>query len=117
MTSQMASASRDYGLSIECDNTVPLRIDDLARDLNATWLTKALSKKNRGLVVESVNIVRVSVSTSIKLWMDFTFNEVGRRARLPTRMVIKGGFGRLPGMEYTYDIEMHSYLQVVPNSP
>lgn len=115
MNAQTGFAEPD--IILQCD-TGNISIDDLSREISASWLTKALSQKYPGLVVEHSRIARVVAGCSAKIWVEMDFNDAGARYDLPRTMVVKSGFNRHSEiMMFTYDREMHAYRDLLPDFP
>jgi aminoglycoside/choline kinase family phosphotransferase len=67
-------------------------------DISAAWLTEALSRRHPGLVVASARHDDVIAGTGTKVTVDVEFNDVGRAAGIPGRLLVKGAFS---GHQYT----------------
>ena len=92
---------------------LPLVIEDVT----AEWLTSALSSRAPGLVVNSREITRVKHGFTSLIFVTMDINEAGRKAGVPARIVIKGGFtphSRKPMYAYGYCMEALSYRDVWP---
>jgi hypothetical protein len=96
---------------------LPLAIEDI----DAAWLTAALSSRAPGLKVNNFEIVNVrhGFTTVIRLRLDL--NDAGRKANVPSTVILKGGFephSRARGRSYI--IEAVGYRDLKPlglNSP
>jgi Ecdysteroid kinase-like family len=107
----------DDCIVLQCDEG-SINMEDLSRQISEEWLTQALSVRYTGTVVEQATIIRVFAGFSAKIWVEMTFNEAGRRAGLPSVMIVKAGFNRHdPIMLFSYETEMLAYSEFVPNHP
>lgn len=62
-------------------------------DLTQEWLSRVLASEHADLSVTSLEIHESIVGTGTKVPVSVTYNEAGREARLPERLVLKGTFG------------------------
>lgn len=69
-----------------------VRLPRTLEEIDAAWLTQALSATNPGVVVETVTFGQSVRATGTKLRMMLDYNEAGHRARLPATMWFKGGY-------------------------
>lgn len=76
-------------------------------DITAEWLTQALAQHHPGLVVSSLQKTETIAGTGTKVFVEVEFNDAGRAAGVPNRLLIKGG---LTGHQYT-EIAASLYLR------
>ena len=99
---------------LQSDHGPPLDLAAVEAAISTEWLTKALSGAVPGAVVTARRIDRVLVGCSVKVFLSLACNDTALRAGLPTKVVLKSGFGRHGEfMEFTYLAEMLSYRDVL----
>jgi Phosphotransferase enzyme family len=88
---------------------LPLEVDEVT----AQWLTKALSIDIPGLVVNGATVTKARHGFTSVLHVTIDVNEVGRKAGLPTQIIVKGGFTQY-SREYAfaYAMEAHGYRDI-----
>lgn len=104
MPNESVAIPIDDRIIMQCENAPAVDMEDLSAQLSAAWLTCVLSERNPGVVVEQSSISRIYVGTALKIWVDLKLDDAGRKAGLPSTIVVKSGFDRLPGMTFTYEI-------------
>ena len=69
-----------------------VRLPRALNEIDAAWLTSALSSTHPGVIVREVAFGQSVRATGTKLRMMLDYNEAGHRARLPATMWFKGGY-------------------------
>ena len=93
---------------------LPLKTEDV----NAEWLSAALSSRYPGVQVTSLNVGTVIRGTATKMQLLLDYNEAGVEHGLPPTMVLKGGFdipdvGNIVGLT-GYAREVEFFNDVAP---
>lgn len=90
---------------------LPLRPDGITRE----WLEAALRERHPGIGLSGLEIVEVIPGTSTKVAVRASYDAAGRAARLPERLVVKGGFEEHSvALGPMYFNEMRFYRDVQP---
>lgn len=93
-----------------------MRLPVLPEQITAEWLTQALRERYPAVTVERLRIVDVMPGTSTKIRVHVDLGAVGRRAGLPSSLIVKGGFeAHSPSMAPMYLTEMRFYRDVQPH--
>ncbi len=104
-------------LILQCDIGT-IDYEALSQQIDAGWLTSALSERYPGVVVERSSIIRIIAGCSTKIWVEMELNAAGKAAGLPDVVVVKAGFNRHdPIMLFTYEIEVRAYRDMLPRYP
>jgi hypothetical protein len=84
-------------------------------EITPEWLTKALSIKAPGLKVNDCKVTRVRHGFTSVIQVTMDLNEIGRKAGVPPRIVIKGGFTQYSRTyAFGYAMEAHGYRDILP---
>jgi hypothetical protein len=87
-------------------------------DINREWLTKALRVRVPGAEVQDCRVLHVLHGTCTKIRFQLQLNEAGRRAGIPERVILKGGFE--PHSRTIISVlenEAHAYCDVFTRLP
>lgn len=96
-------ADRDY-------LPLPLTLDEI----DSGWLTRALRTQAPGVSVLKSNIIELIGGTSTKVRLALELDDAGRRAGIPSQVILKGGFeSHSRGMYHMHLKEVRSYRDVV----
>jgi hypothetical protein len=92
----------------------PLPLD--VSEITPEWLTAALSVRAPGLKVLSREITGERHGFTSLIFVRLELNEAGRRAGVPERIVLKGGFRSFARhFAHSYAMEAYAYRDVWPN--
>lgn len=90
---------------------LPTTVEAITRD----WLTTALSARVQGLEVNGFEVTKVRHGFTSVIHIALELNEAGRKAGVPERVVLKGGFTAFSRTyAYQYAMEAHGYRDVWP---
>lgn len=90
---------------------LPLRIEDIDRD----WLNRALRTRAPEATLRAFDILDVNHGTCTKIRLRLDLDEPGRRAGIPERVILKGGFEpHSRAMHYMHESEVRAYRDVLP---
>jgi hypothetical protein len=67
---------------------LPLQIEEI----DAEWLTRALRSRAPGVTVNGVETVNMIRGTCTKIRLQLDLDDAGKRAGIPERVILKGGF-------------------------
>lgn len=88
-----------------------MRIEEIDRD----WLTAALRVKAPDATVRDFEIVDVDHGTSTKIRLRLDLDEAGRRAGIPTLVILKGGFeAHSFALQFMHENEARFYRDLQP---
>lgn len=94
------------------DLPLPLTVENI----DAQWLTRALSLRFPGVEVMRSAIVDINPGTSTKIRVRAEYNAAGEAAKLPAQFIVKGGFAEHSEvMAATYATENRFYDAVQPH--
>jgi hypothetical protein len=84
-------------------------------EITPEWLTKALSLQVPGLKVNSCEVTRVRHGFTSVVHVSIDLNDVGRKAGIAPKIVVKGGFTQHSrSYAFGYAMEAHGYRDVFP---
>lgn len=89
-------------------------------ELTPGWFTQALRQRAPDVTVRAAQIVRTVHGTTTKITLDLDIDDVAKRAGIPERIVVKGGFekhSREIGMNQMFKREVTAYRDVFPQIP
>lgn len=90
-----------------------LRLPLTPAEVDAGWLSAALSQRHPGVKVQEATIAEVIWGTSTKIRVRLSYNPQGNAAGLPPTLIVKGGFEEhSPQMSYMYLAEMRYYREL-----
>jgi aminoglycoside phosphotransferase (APT) family kinase protein len=92
---------------------LPGALDDLTRD----WLSSALSRAFPDVIVTTLDIHPSIIGTGTKVPVTVSYNDAGRDAGLPERLVLKGTFGGHEFSEILLNLQLREarfYRDVAP---
>jgi hypothetical protein len=90
---------------------LPLKIEDI----DSRWLTTALRTRVPGVTVDDFEIVDVNHGTSTKIRLRLLLDEAGRRAGIPSLVILKGGFEPHSfALPFMHENEARFYRDVQP---
>ena len=90
---------------------LPVELEEIDRD----WLSAALSTRVPGVSVRDFEIVDMNRGTCTKIRLGLDLDEAGRRAGIPERVILKGGFEpHSRAMAHMHESEVHGYRDVLP---
>lgn len=95
---------------------LPIAVEEVTAD----WLTQALRQRAPGVTVRGAQIVHTVHGTTTKITLKLDFDDAGRAASIPERIVVKGGFekhSREVGMNQMFQREVAAYRDVFPEMP
>lgn len=91
-----------------------MKLPETLEAVTPEWLTHALGRHRPGIAVTSAAVVEVMGGTATKLRMAVDYDQAGRDAGLPPRLIVKGPFGKNTAtMEHTFTDEMRAYAELV----
>ena len=93
---------------------LPVTVDEIT----ARWLTAALRQRAPGVAVRGFEILDVVDTTTTKVRINLQLDDAGKRAGIPGRVIVKGGFqphGR--GLDHMHLREVRGYRDVFPLIP
>jgi len=108
---QTAKASSDGARPRAGYFPLPITLEEITPN----WLTAALRARSPDVTVLDREVVHVIYSTCTKIFLKLKLDEAGRRAGIPERIVLKGGFeeqGRL--WHQMHEREVRGYRDVLP---
>ena len=92
-----------------------IRLPVKVEAVTAQWLTEALDVNYPGVEVTSAQVDDVLWGTGTKVQVRVEYNRVGRAAKLPSSLVVKGGFSaHRRVMERCYYLEVRFYRDLLP---
>jgi hypothetical protein len=97
--------------------TIPnaARLPLTLEEINAGWLTFALSQTYPGVEVTAAERTRVMQGASTKVWVGLEYNDRGKALALPPSVVVKGGLEHHSRkMAFMYESEARFYRDVAP---
>ena len=90
---------------------LPMRIEEIT----PAWLTAALRTQAPGVTVRDAEILDVNHGTCTKIRIRLDLDEAGRRAGIPERVILKGGFEpHSRRMYHLHEAEVRGYRDVFP---
>jgi hypothetical protein len=90
---------------------LPMTVDEITRD----WLAAALRTRAPEAGLRGFQIVDINNGTCTKIRLQLDLDEAARRAGIPERVILKGGFEtHSRQMHYMHDYEARSYTDVLP---
>lgn len=93
---------------------LPVKVDDIT----ANWLTAALRQRAPGATVLAFEIIEVMNTTTTKIRMRLTLDDVGIRAGIPEQVIVKGGFqAHSRELDHMHRREVQGYRDVFPDVP
>jgi len=90
---------------------LPIHLEEISCD----WLTAALRTKNPGVTVRAFEILDVVRSTCTKIRLKLDLDDAARRAGIPERVILKGGFeAHARELAQMHRREVRGYRDVFP---
>lgn len=84
-------------------------------EITGEWLTAALRTRTPDVTVRGFEVVDIARSTTTKLRLKLDLNEAGRRACIPERVILKGGFeAHSRELWHMHEREVRGYRDVLP---
>lgn len=97
-------------ISDASNHPLPMTLEDIT----PAWLTLALQSKTPGVTVRAAEIVDVVRGTCTKVRIRLDVDEAGRRAGIPERVILKGGFeAHSRHMAALHELEVRGYRDVL----
>jgi hypothetical protein len=93
------------------ERPLPMTLEEIDRD----WLEAALRTRAPQVRLKDFQVVDVLHGTCTKVRLQLDLDGAGRRAGIPERVILKGGFEpHSRDLYYTHDFEVRSYRDVLP---